>query len=393
MKFTLKERSLDEARPAKPRPSAVEKATLQEPYILPKDSKKSPGTVQGVGAPPAPTAPPPVIPAAPSPKKQGLKLRTPIGAPTTDAPVYSMQAQANQTGGVVQQATDQTKQAPPQADQAQQPPAKPAKPDEKTKEKTATLVKKFLGIPWFSKTLSGNPKMAQALMGATNKAQQYAGTPNYIPVLRQGFINAGVPKAEADKAAREAAKADQPNQPAQQGQQAQNEPVSQPAANGQQTQFSMNLQAAKLGKEVASQWLNQAFQDSNPNTQSNLLPSYTKVVSNLFNDILSTDKTIISFREQKTTDQALSVPERYDNWTKNERGLNSYQNIKQETLKQFEEMLDADKETLIPAKQVEKNETPTQAVAEPGNATTTQGGVQESKVFRKSTRGIFVLKG
>ena len=197
MKFTLKEKQMDEARPARPTAAAARKATPENPYVLPAGSRKPAATAPTTTA--APTTAPATAPAAQPGPKFGRK---PLGAPVTDAPVGSKQAAAQQGAEQGPQQTEPKTPAAPQPPAApEQTPAKPV-----SKEKSVSISKKIFGvIPWLSTKIKGDPKLLQAYMGTLNKAQQFAGTPSYIPIIQQGLIAAGVPKAQAEQAARAAA--------------------------------------------------------------------------------------------------------------------------------------------------------------------------------------------
>jgi hypothetical protein len=232
MKFTLKERNLDEVSPSKMARSQkraadprLQQIALQRQLDGEKSSSAGGKYGSGVEAQKAQIQKQNAIAKKAAAQQQTDQVQT----QTQQQPVIN---QDTATQPPVQtdknQAQMQPQETPAQAGQAQQPPPAPAKPENKAKqaEKVKNKYARLINLPFFKQLTASDSKMAQALMGATSKAQQYAGTPNYIPVLTQGFINAGVPKAEADKAAREAANLDKQATPTQQ------QPAPKPADKG-----------------------------------------------------------------------------------------------------------------------------------------------------------------
>jgi hypothetical protein len=309
--------------------------------------------------------------------------RPPIGDLKNPQP-GSMQAQLKQADASQKQA-DAASQAP--STQPEQPPAQPtatpakpedkAKQDEKAKEKFARL----WNFGFFKSLTASSPEMAKALMGVTSKAQQYAGTPKYIPVLRQGFINAGVPKAEAEKAAREAAKVDQQVAPTQQQPAAPNqvEPAQTSTPDSTTAAAKSAAEPAAIPPEVAASSVAQSTQPSNQQTTE--IPD----VSSLPVLDRQKEEEIFSKANIEEIDTEYILGDVYDS-TAGKEGQAKLLKFKSEDPEQ-------------PLYIIAKNEQGGGIIGfniskdRLSNFIPKKEALKEALMFRKSTRGIFVLKG
>jgi hypothetical protein len=103
---------------------------------------------------------------------------------------------------------------PPAANPA---PGKPAEPGPKkapaplTPEKKESIKKKYASLwnfGFYKRINTDNPKLARALLGTLTKAEQYAGTPQYIPILVSALVGAGIPEDKAKETAKVLSKKD-----------------------------------------------------------------------------------------------------------------------------------------------------------------------------------------